>query len=123
MRTADASHWYSYVDPDPKDGINYYRVRQIVNDRIYAQSAIKWALVGKSSAIYVWPNPASDILHVRTPFLKGSMEVIDPGGKLMMRVEITNYIMDLPADRFPGGVYFIQVRSGIQVLKEKFIKI
>ncbi len=119
---AQLSPLYSFKDDQTGDGLNYYRLSLAgaENDLIF--SGVKWVQVNKSGALYIWPNPAKDILYIKTPFIKGRINIIDGGGKLLFNVVITSSITKIPTDRMSKGIYFIHVMHAGNIMVEKFMK-
>lgn len=61
---------YAFMDEKPRLGINYYRLKMIDNDGVFAYSAIKTASIQTDKTqVKVFPNPTADIayLNVSTP--------------------------------------------------------
>jgi hypothetical protein len=57
---------YNYVDSNPSNGINYYRLKIIGKNNLVTYSEIKTVTIGQSQFILeVHPNPASDYLTIR----------------------------------------------------------
>ena len=113
---------YFITDSNPVNGRAYYRIRQVTQQERSLLSVVKWVQVNKSDRIYIWPNPVKDVLHVRTPFSNGSIEILDPAGKLIIKAEITNPVMDIFTGLLPGGLYFMRIANGKRIITEKFIK-
>lgn len=116
------SHNYSGIDFHPVEGINYYRIRQTGRKGQFSFTEIKWIQISKAGKLYIWPNPANDILHVKSPFVKGSMNIVDAGGKFIFKISITDFITDVPTTRLSKGIYFLHVNHDSEVLVEKFVK-
>ena len=112
---------FSFTDQIPGDGLIYYRIKQI-GGRITSYSSIKWVQISKTGSLYIWPNPASDVLHVRTPFADGSMEIVDSEGKLMKKITITDFTTDVSIQQLAKGIYIIRVKHKKDAVAEKFIK-
>lgn len=119
---AQASHTYFSIDSDPGDGLVYYRVKRFADAASISYSPAKWVQLCPQSELYIWPNPAKDVLYVKTPFVKGSMDIIDPGGKLMMKMNITNFVTDVPTACLSKGTYFIHIRYDNETLVQKVMK-
>ncbi|HET9432082.1 MAG TPA: T9SS type A sorting domain-containing protein [Chitinophagaceae bacterium] len=134
-RSADNNFWkriaivpsqlskeYTYIDRQPEEGFNFYRVRKTGGSIISEFSLVNWVQITKTGKLYIWPNPTRDILHVRTSFLNGLIDVVDSEGKLVLRVAITNYITDVPTTRMSRGIYFLYVKFDDDILAERFVK-
>lgn len=61
--TTEEKH-YSFIDTNPIVGMNYYRLRQVDYDGRFEYSKIV-SIMMKSDAVTIFPNPASDILHIQ----------------------------------------------------------
>ncbi|WP_207422855.1 T9SS type A sorting domain-containing protein [Desertivirga brevis] len=58
---------YSYVDTKPFAGINYYRLKKVDSDGEYAFSKVvaeKFSLTNQALDIIIFPNPASESIHI-----------------------------------------------------------
>ena len=106
----------------PADSLNYYRVKQIVSEDRFNYSEIKWVQVNTVTDVFIWPNPARDIVRVKTPFLSGEIDLIDAGGRLKRKIIITDFITEITTTELAKGIYFLAISSGNRLLTEKFIK-
>ncbi|MFI5129126.1 MAG: T9SS type A sorting domain-containing protein [Chitinophagales bacterium] len=120
--TSQLSHQYSSIDPLPGLGLIYYRVRQAGAESHSFYTRIEWVQISNTGKLYIWPNPAKDMLHVRTPYASGSIEVLNPDGKLMLKISMINVVTDVPISRLSGGIYFLHVKHNQEDLVERFVK-
>ena len=118
----ELSHEYFFTDTMTGSGVFYYRIKQTDKKGNTSYSLTRWVQISKTGKLYLWPNPANDVLHIRTAFAKGSMEIFDAEGKLMVQRSITNYITDLPLLQLGKGIYFIRVKHDKEILAERFVK-
>jgi hypothetical protein len=58
---------YAYTDKVPVAGINYYRLKMIDMDNTFEYSEIKSVRAAFSANVRVYPNPASNFVHVSLP--------------------------------------------------------
>ena len=119
---ADSLHQYSSTDREPGEGLIYYRVRQVGSKGSYLNTKIYWVQFSEKGRLFIWPNPANNVLHVKTPFTKGSIDIINAGGKQLLKIIITDFITDVPAIQLRKGIYFLHVRHENETLVEKFVK-
>lgn len=77
----------------------------------------------------VYPNPAKDKIIINYNFeinTKGEIKIINSIGTVVMKL-ITNSLnqkqIEINVKNFSDGVYFIIIKSGTKVYREKFIKI
>ena len=113
---------YDYIDLHADEGINYYRIVQRKHEELVAVSDSKKIQTRSPDKLYIWPTPANDILHVRSPFISGSMDIIDTEGRFIRKITIIDSITDVPLQALPTGMYFIHVRHGNNILVAKFTK-
>lgn len=116
------SHFYSTIAVWPGESVFYYRVRQSAPGGKGAVSATRWVQAVKNGKVYLWPNPARDVLHVKTSFTDGMMDIMDGQGKMVMKIVITNHITDIPVSKLPKGIYFLQIRRNQEVFRERFVR-
>ena len=119
---AQSSQEYSYTDSDLRKGFIYYRIRQTFREGTYLYSQVKKVEINKSESLCIWPNPARNILHVKTTFTNGSIDVLSTEGMLLQKIFITNYITDVPVSHLPKGLYFLHIRHDKETFIERFIK-
>jgi Secretion system C-terminal sorting domain len=117
-----SSPLYSFTDTKPREGLNYYRVWRADSKQDAAVSGVKWVQVNKTGGLYIWPNPAKDMLYIKTPFVKGRIGIIDSRGTLIFTIVITKLVTNVPTDRLSKGIYFIHVKHGNEILVERFVK-
>lgn len=118
----ESSHEYFFTDKITGSGVFYYRIKQTDNNGKTSYSPTRWVQISNTGKIYIWPNPANDVLHVRTAFAKGSMEIFDAKGRLILKRSINNNITDLPLFQLGKGIYFIRVKHNKEILAEQFVK-
>jgi hypothetical protein len=70
------------------------------------------------------PNPVLNELHIQSPAMKSSVEVIDAMGKSYLKAELsaTNGEYILNVENIQAGIYFVRVNDGINNKIFKFLK-
>jgi hypothetical protein len=122
---------YSYSDPSPGVGINYYRVKQTDFDGAFDFSEVAAANFSNQNgqALTISPNPATGIFKVEvTAFQKEQifLEIIDFSGHI---IETKKYDLSVNFDPWieidlsncPKGLYFIILKTTMKVYKEKVV--
>ncbi|MBL7944057.1 MAG: T9SS type A sorting domain-containing protein, partial [Flavobacteriales bacterium] len=111
-------HHYNWTDTFPKEGWNYYRLRQYDYNGMFK-------IVGPTSAnwhndhLLMWPNPASEQLMLRIDS-PSRVAIMDLAGKLVHEGTYeTSFELDVSA--FPRGIYFVSVENGMDVRTEKLV--
>lgn len=108
---------YSFVDEDPAEGANYYRLRQFDEDGSASLSNVVVAVFnGGQGTLSIYPNPARDAVHLTMPQQEneGTMDVrvLDALGRIVHEARIasdgdTPQIIHVGA--LPSGVYVLSV--------------
>lgn len=112
---------YSFIDNNPFNGQNYYRLKQVDLDNSFAYSTIRTVWAGKNlQKINLYPNPASSRLNIAG--LKGgeSVRIFDIMGRLVYQKEGVRPDFQVPISGLSEGLYSAQIFSkdgGIYVLK------
>ncbi|HET6995187.1 MAG TPA: choice-of-anchor tandem repeat GloVer-containing protein, partial [Chitinophagaceae bacterium] len=115
---------YSFTDHQPLDGINYYRLKQIDIDGLFAYSKIVSADFGKAGKLTVFPNPASDRLHVRWP-QDGNftlIRIINSTGQVVLQKNATSSTAELNLEGLTKGWYTLQLIGKDTKLEKGFLK-
>lgn len=109
---------YSFIDPDPKPGFNYYRLRKVdLNGSSSYSTVIEVAYQMEESRIAgIWPNPASEMAHIDVLSdlqQEADVQVFDLTGKLINNVR---YVLsqgmnriDWPVGDRAAGTYHLRV--------------
>jgi hypothetical protein len=82
--------------------------------------------VNLSETIFLFPNPASNALHVafqEAPVSNATLLVTDLQGRLVNTQQLLagQSLATLPVGDFPTGIYFLNVRTANGVLVKKFV--
>jgi hypothetical protein len=115
---------YSLIDHQPLEGINYYRLKQVDIDGLFAYSKIVSADFGKSGKLTVFPNPASDRLHVRWPqdgnFIQ--VRIVNSTGQVVLQKNVNSSTTELNLEGLPKGWYTLQLIGKEDKLEKGFLK-
>jgi hypothetical protein len=114
---------YSFTDDEPKNGLTYYRLRQIDFDEAYIHSPVVSVLFDVHTLI-IKPNPFEYSLLLEAS-VRGELEILihDVLGRLLYRVELINEDGQVSIDpELSSGVYIITVRGENYKAQKKIIK-
>jgi hypothetical protein len=126
--------YYSFLDPNPYDGISYYRLGQVDFDGTATKSEIVAVNFADVGVLNVFPNPAQTEIKYRfNSAAEGtvSVEIVDAIGKVVYSAEASvtkglNTSEPVSIGNLPRGVYFIQVRplnsEIIEPMQKWFVK-
>jgi hypothetical protein len=120
--SAQLSPCYDFIDLQAAEGVNYYRIVQRNHEELVATSETTRLQAINVDEVYIWPTPANNILHIRSPFVNGTMDIIDTEGRFIRKIAISDFIIDVPLQALPTGMYFIHIRHGKDIFVAKFIK-
>jgi len=99
---------YTYVDQDPGDGTNYYRLKAIDLDDSYSYTNVVAIQTMDVKRFEISPNPVRDKLTLTTDIENGKVKLMDISSRVVLSVDLTlNQEIDVAA--LPAGVYFIQI--------------
>ncbi len=111
---------YSFTDYNPKNGVNYYRLKQVDRDGQFTYSparAVRFDLVENGMVKY-YPNPTNGMLGVAmTGNMKIEAKVINvsnAAGIVVRQIRLganSPDVIQLNMNGFAKGTYFIQVKS------------
>ncbi len=123
---ANSKHSYSYTDNNPLQGTNYYRLKQVDKDGNYAYSKIISIAFTDAAKFVVYPNPASDVLHIKGLNANTGYQfmIINEKGNVVAKASTNNisaYTFNVQS--LANGFYYLKILSGNkQVATIKFVK-
>ncbi|MDB5119543.1 MAG: type sorting protein [Sphingobacteriales bacterium] len=127
---------YKYLDKDPDNGVNYYRLKQVdlqgkvtYADTVSLTYTLNNLENAKAGDIVVYPNPATNIINVDIPN-RGvkviKLDIIDlQGRKVKSKTLSSSDKLQDAVDDLTTGIYIIEVidaTSNELIGREKFIK-
>ena len=118
---------YSFIDENPINGINYYRLKQTDFDENFSYSDVIALEVKKEGELSIFPNPSSNtitISNIDEQFLNSTIKIYDVQGKIVFDDLITEksvyHKMDI--SELNDGLYFVRVISSNNTFKGSFLK-
>ena len=113
---------YGCTDTDPKNGVSYYRLKQVDFDRTFSYSRIETVSIGLDKDIRVYPNPnETGKLKIATGGAPASINVIDAMGKLILQIKSADGLTELDLLPFGAGVYMVSVVTNDKTVTTKVI--
>ncbi|MBK9077378.1 MAG: T9SS type A sorting domain-containing protein [Flavobacteriales bacterium] len=109
--------YYTFLDPHPHHGINYYRLRQVDHNGDHAYSPVRTVQFGSPvGEVRMVPNPGSSFVDVLWPQVEpGSLLVMhDATGREVSRVHLEAPRTTIDVSSLSRGVYgsHVQLPSG-----------
>ncbi len=123
---------YTFTDPSPMGGLNYYRLTLVDRDgSSEASNVVAVMFTGDGSRVLVWPNPARDRLNVSAD-LRGQsivqVKVVDALGRLVQRSEVPvsdgQERLEVDTQGLSSGSYMVHIStsSGMPIGTAHFVK-
>lgn len=113
---------YSFLDPAPLTGYNYYRLKMVDIDEAYEYSStllIRFDNTNSSSSVIVNPNPVIDKLQLswkNMPAAEYTVDIINPGGEIVrtQKVTVNSFVQTTVIPResnWGSGLFVVRIRS------------
>jgi len=98
---------YSYTDENPNKNINYYRLKQVDFNGKETISKIVNLTFDISEGIFIFPNPAIDVLNIQGLNIGNNIKVINATGQVLMNkvAVLKNEIINTA--KLAKGIYII----------------
>ncbi|MBI3500764.1 MAG: T9SS type A sorting domain-containing protein [Bacteroidetes bacterium] len=120
---------YSAQDENPYGGVSYYRLKETDSNGNFSYSKIVSVNLQSENAVSVYPNPASEIIHVTISESMGKesmLSIRDVLGKEHYTAKTIpqseNETLSIPVEnKFPAGIYFVTVSNMDKTSEEKII--
>ncbi|WNJ19939.1 serine hydrolase [Pontibacter sp. G13] len=106
---------YQWEDALPDPQARWYRITQ--TDLDGTQSRTDWMEVNvptKAATLQAWPNPATNLLNVETPYEEGTLMLIDVRGAIVQQIDWPgrpNESIQWSLDGISAGMYLLQFVS------------
>jgi hypothetical protein len=131
-RSDDGSHWqtlgtiaaagnsetkvnYSFTDPSPFSGANYYRLQMVDKDGKYKYSPVKVVRGSLIKGFNVFPNPAREFLNVTVSAdapAELTFRIVNTFGQVLLDrtySKAAGTTVSLPVQYFPAGNYILTI--------------
>ncbi|MBL0145155.1 MAG: T9SS type A sorting domain-containing protein [Chitinophagaceae bacterium] len=118
---------YAYVDKNPSNGANYYRLKSIDNTGAFVYSNIIKINLSGENTFTIAPNPVTDnfIIQFNNLSVVQRITIYDATGREMKDyLPASNFgYIPVNASQFMSGVYFVKlITDKGDVLTQRFIK-
>lgn len=108
---------YSFIHRDPRNGINYYRLKMVDKNGRTNYSSIRRVVINSDKHLLtIFPNPAKNKTILMIDLKDGEkilIKVIDGSGRTMKQTSVTikNQLAELGLDGLQKGIYAVVVVS------------
>lgn len=117
---ANNNYNYQFIDMNPVEGDNFYRIREINNDGSFSFSSIRLIQLKDPHAINIYPNPTSDLVYIESAEPIKKVSVLDAIGQTIHFVDPINSTVNLSS--LPLGIYFIKIETATNFSIERVVK-
>ncbi len=118
--------YYTFTDPSPGAGYNYYRLRQIDRDGSVSTSPVITVPYHFQKEVIAGPQPFSDRIWIRGLPLHQSANwtLTDALGRPLQEGDLEAGLPEsnIITEDYPGGYYVLIIRVGGQIICQKLIK-
>jgi len=123
---SEMANEYSYIDYNPWQGNNYYRIHEVDFKDEDNYSEIKLVNIASASCMQIaaWPNPVKDVLNIRSALSEDCRgQIFDQFGRLVSVVIIHSGNNQVNIGSLSTGNYFVHIVSANgNFYNEKIIK-
>ena len=115
---------YSSVVYSPIDTTYTYSLTNIQEDHVLHVALMEVEAVeeNESAHIDMFPNPVSDLLHVRSNGMIEQIEIFDMAGKLVDHQSVNASDVEMNVSSFAPGMYMVKIISGETTSYVKMMK-
>jgi hypothetical protein len=111
---------YTFTDPRPMKGLNYYRLKQIDYDGTTFYSDVKY-LKFHTDEVSIYPNPVSDKLYLIGSNDDSIYSIADINGRIITQGTITDEYIDVSG--LINGIYVLKVDNGVSLIHHRMMKV
>ncbi len=111
---------YDFIDKEPNQGMNYYRLKMIDRDETYVYSNTVIITLESIKQTVIFPSPTRGQLFINAKDNIQSISIFDANGRLLRTAEMDRSInTEIDVQELATGIYFIKVdtNSGSDVLR------
>jgi hypothetical protein len=122
---SESPTYYSAMDYQPANGINYYRLKEIDKDNKFYYSPIVSVKFEVPVGIDLYPNPAEDFTDIHSakePIIE--VNVFDAAGKLLQTLNSPEgqLSVHLNTELLSEGMYIVRIKTTKMIYKQKLFK-
>lgn len=117
---ANEVHAYSFPDTNQSSvAKRYYRLKMIDLDGTYAFSHIETVSLAKQVATKIYPNPATEVLHLSSEEVIREVQIFSVSGEQVMRLKDAKGISKVDVGKLLPGIYLVKVNGeSFQIVKQ-----
>lgn len=114
---------YSFIDPTPAKGFNYYRLKQVDFNGKYDYSKVETVALKGFAEVMLYPNPAKESITIETSATdKHDVKIMDYMGRIWLSKTLENDVNQLNIASLPKGLYFLESYIDNELVRKKIVK-
>jgi extracellular elastinolytic metalloproteinase len=119
----NGNHDYSFVDRNPANGKNYYRLYQVDKDGKFSYSPVVIIDFDNSFVITLAPNPAKDYAYLQagSNIIK-HIQLTNTLGQVLWQSPVNSTSIKIPLQTFERGTYYIRIWTNDETRVIKMLK-
>lgn len=102
---------YTFIDENPEQGINYYRIKQTDFDGNNSYSDVKYVIHGSNNRTWVTPKNTSGIVTIDTDLDNYDLAVYSSMGQMVEKYSAYSGKQTVDISELPNGIYYFVVHS------------
>lgn len=120
---------FQYIDRKPSPGTNYYRLKVLELNGTHHYTGIEQVTLARPMQVSVFPNPTDGeislqiVTHYPTEPIQASL--FDSQGRRVLEQEVPinddSFVFQLGSTTLSKGIYFLELRMGHGVVREKIV--
>jgi hypothetical protein len=110
---------FTYADPMPLSGNNYYRLQTTSTNGLVNYSNV---IAATNSDIKISPNPATNSLQIQGLSSNSKLSVVDFSGNIKLQTITNNNPFSLNIASLKAGNYLLKIETKDDVVTKKFAK-
>lgn len=112
---------YEFVDDNPVNGMNFYRLKQMDFDGKFEYSTVVSIRNNNTEDVKVYPTNVMDVINVELSD-KGEIAIYSVTGQLLMNKLLTEGNSEINLSGLSAGIYFIAIETNANVVTQQIVK-
>ena len=114
---------YTFIDPTPAKGFNYYRLKQVDFNGKYDYSKVEMVALKGFAEVMLYPNPAKESITIETSATdKHDVKIMDYMGRIWLSKTLENDVNQLNIASLPKGLYFLESYIDNELVRKNIVK-
>ncbi len=112
---------YFFTDASSKTGVVYYRVKQTDVNGAFTYTNIISFTFESSAEISLFPNPAKNVVLIKSPNKMDQIQLFGVNGKLIFTAKPNTNTITFPVSKYTPGTYSVRIITSTSVINKQLI--